>query len=95
MHIFEEVLFFKLRTTTKKQAINSTYLVAVGMGEAGESKRAPQKFARFVLFRLSKNRSFNLLCILDLIFGGFQCCRCINATEMQQKLLLLYEPFQP
>ena len=40
MQIFEEVLFFKLRTTTtitttkprQKQTINSTYRVSVGMG---------------------------------------------------------------
>ena len=28
----------------------------------------PQKFARFVLFRLTKKRSFNLFCFLDLFF---------------------------
>ena len=53
MQIFKEVAFFKLRTTTlkkkkntnnnnkkqKKQTINSTYLVSVGKGETGESKR--------------------------------------------------------
>ena len=38
MQIFEEVLFFKLRTTTEKQTINSTYLVSVGYGRLAEVK---------------------------------------------------------
>ena len=28
----------------------------------------PRRFARFVLFRQTKKRSFNLLCVLDLFF---------------------------
>ena len=42
VHIFEEVFFFKLRTTTtkrKKETINSTYLVSVGCGRLTEGKR--------------------------------------------------------
>ena len=40
VHIFEEVLLFKLRTTkeTEKRTINSTYVS--WMWEAGEKKRA-------------------------------------------------------
>ena len=40
MQIFEEVLFFKLRTTTKteKQTINLTYLVSVGCRRLAEEK---------------------------------------------------------
>ena len=30
-----------------------------------EKKGLPQKFARFILFRPNKKRSFNLLCVLD------------------------------
>ena len=37
MQIFEEVLFFKLHTT-KKQTVNSTYLVLVGCGRLVEGK---------------------------------------------------------
>ena len=29
-----------------------------------------RKFARFVLFRLIKKRSFNILCVLDIFFSG-------------------------
>ena len=40
MQIFQEVLFFKLRTTlkTEKQTIDSTYLVSVGCGRLAEGK---------------------------------------------------------
>ena len=40
MQIFKEVLFFKLRTTTKteKQKMSSTYLVSVGCGRLAEGK---------------------------------------------------------
>ena len=37
VQIFEEVLFFKLRTTLK-QTINSIYLVSVGCGRQPEGK---------------------------------------------------------
>ena len=37
MQIFEEVPFFKLRTT-EKQTINSTYLVSFGSGRLAEGK---------------------------------------------------------
>ena len=30
-----------------------------------KQKGLPQKFARFILFRPNKKRSFNLLCVLD------------------------------
>ena len=32
----------------------------------------PRKFARIVLFRPIKKRSFNLLCVLDLFFFFFR-----------------------
>ena len=42
MHIFEEVLFFQAtyNNKTEKQTMDSTYLVSVGMGEAGGRKGA-------------------------------------------------------
>ena len=81
MQIFEEVIFFKLRTTTKnknktttteKQTIHSAYLVSVGCrrlaeGEGHETDSS-KKCARFVLFRLIKKCSFNFLCDLDIFF---------------------------
>ena len=43
MQIFEDVLFFKLQTTTttkttEKQTFNSTHLVSVGCGRLAEGK---------------------------------------------------------
>ena len=38
VHIFKEVLFFKLHTT-EKQTINSTYLMSVGCGRLAEGKK--------------------------------------------------------
>ena len=68
MQIFEDVLFFKLRTKEKQKnkTINSTYLVSVGCGRMTEG--LPRKFARFTLFRSIKKRAFHLLCVLDLFF---------------------------
>ena len=48
VHIFEEVLFFKLRTTVQLQkTVKPTYLVSVWCWEAGGRKRGlPRKFAK-------------------------------------------------
>ena len=37
-----------------------------GTPDCSWKRGLPWKFARFVLFRLIKKRSFNLLCVLDL-----------------------------
>ena len=52
MKIFEEVLFFKLRTKEiqkkkKKGRINSTYLVSFGIGEASRRKWAQVSLVPF------------------------------------------------
>ena len=54
MQIFDVIIFFELRTIQKK-TVKPTYLCPLGA----------RKLARFVLFRLIKKRSFNLLCVLD------------------------------
>ena len=71
MQIFDVIIFFKLRTIQQK-TVNSTYLVSVGFGRLEEGKGLPRKFARFVLFRLIKKRSVNLLCVLDLFSERWQ-----------------------
>ena len=79
MHIFDVIIFFELRTIQQK-TVKPTYLspfgarkLAEGKGHETEHKTCKkddyiEKFARFVLFRPIKKRSFNLLCVLDLFF---------------------------
>ena len=50
MQIFEEVLFFKLHTT-KKQTVNSTYLVLVGCGRLVEGKGHKTGFFYLFVFK--------------------------------------------
>ena len=79
MQIFDVIIFFDLRTIQQK-TVKPTYLcpfgarkLAEGKGHETEHKTCKkddyiEKFARFVLFRIIKRRSFNLLCVLDLFF---------------------------
>ena len=60
MQIFDVVIFFELRTIQQ----NSSVVLYVAW-----KRLLHRKFARFVLFRIIKKRSFNLLCVLDLSCG--------------------------
>ena len=66
MQIFDVILFFELRTIQQKTA-KPTYLCPLS-----GRKLAEGKCARFVLFRLIKKRSFNLLFVLDLFSERWQ-----------------------
>ena len=49
----------------------------------------PRKFARFVLFRLIKKRSFNLLCVLELFLNEFVDLILVQ-REKYEKILNVY-----
>ena len=69
MQICDVIIFFELRTIQQK-TVKPTYLCPLGAKELAEGLH--RKFARFVLFRLIKKRSFNLLCVLDFFSERWQ-----------------------
>ena len=72
---FDVIIFFELRTIQQKTVI------------VRSSKRwLHRKFARFVLFRLIKKHSFNLLCVLDLFSERWQ-------STLFQIFLFFYSDF--
>ena len=70
MQIFDVIIFFELRTiqqkTTKVSWFNCFLLYVA------QKRLLHRKFARFILFRPIKTRSFNLLCVLDLFSERWQ-----------------------
>ena len=85
MQIFDVIIFFKLRTIQQK-TVKPTYLCPLGARKLAEGKGHEtacivrsskkddyiQKYARFVLFRLIKKRSSNLVCVLILFSERWQ-----------------------
>ena len=84
MQIFDVIIFFELRTIQQK-TVKPTYLCPLGARKLAERKAFPsvvlyvarkrwlqRKFARFVLFRLIKKRSFNLfVCLWSILYFPF------------------------
>ena len=71
MQTFDVIIFFELCTIQQKTG-KPTYLCPLGARKLAEGKGLHRKFARFVLFRIIKKRSFNLLCVLDLYVSVFE-----------------------